>query len=161
SLGLRTWRAALTSTTPRRARYLRQLRTLASLRATEERASLRSWSEASQARMARASACARPPSFSRPRKASSSARSAAQRRRVWRKPPRWRSRWRRTSPTGPFMTPGPRDGRSDLSPVVALAANALARPLAALGYPLGEEGRLTFRAWLGHRAGPRHELAVG
>src|SRR5215510_9823624 len=58
------------------------------------------------------------------------------------------------------MKPGSRDGRSDLFPVVALAAHALACPLAALGHPLGKEGRPALRAWLGHRPGPRRELAV-
>src|SRR5215831_5876953 len=58
------------------------------------------------------------------------------------------------------MKPGSRDGRSDLFPVVTLAAHALACPLAALGHPLGEEGRPALRAWLGHRPGPRRELAV-
>src|SRR5215467_2228936 len=59
------------------------------------------------------------------------------------------------------MKPSSRDGGSDLFPVVALAADALARPLAALGHPLGEEGRPALRARLGHRPGPRRELAVG
>src|SRR5215510_9806232 len=59
------------------------------------------------------------------------------------------------------MMPRSRDGGSDLFPVIALTADALARPLSALGHPLGEERRPALRARLGHRPRPRRELAVG
>src|SRR6202158_4481865 len=59
------------------------------------------------------------------------------------------------------MAAGSRHRRGDLFLVAALAADAGAGSLAALGDPLCQEGRTAPRAWLGDRARPGHELAVG
>src|SRR6266508_4158107 len=59
------------------------------------------------------------------------------------------------------MRSGSRHRGSDLFPIAALAADALARPLSALGHALREEGRSALRAGLGHRSRPGDEFALG
>src|SRR5215475_3633101 len=59
------------------------------------------------------------------------------------------------------MPTGSRHRGSDLFPVSALSAHALARPLAALGQALRHERSPALRARLRHRARPGDELAVG
>src|SRR5882724_12609325 len=59
------------------------------------------------------------------------------------------------------MVSGSRHRGSDLFPIAALAADALAGPLSALGHALREEGRSALRAGLGDRSRPGDEFALG